>query len=1100
VRCLLQRPYFGNAARGGRVTRVGGAAVPARIDFMAHQHARRGWLAVVTVIAAMAVAALPSRSSAQAAGPVDFGRDVLPILSDKCYHCHGPDEQARKAKLRLDTKDGAFHVREKRGSAVIVPGKPGESELVRRITSNDPDERMPPPASNRTLTPQQVETLRRWVEQGAKWGEHWSLVAPKKVAPPATKRSQWPHNPIDAFVLARLEKAGLAPAPEADKATLIRRVTLDLTGLPPTPREVDAFLRDNRPDAYERLVDRLLASPRYGERMAADWLDLARYADTHGYQMDRYRAAWPYRDWVIRAFNQNLPFDRFVTWQLAGDLLPNATKDQRLATGFNRLHMQNEEGGIVEEEFRVAYVVDRVDTFGTALLGLTFECSRCHDHKYDPITQKDFYSLFAFFQNIDESGQTSYFTDAMPVPTLLLSTDAQDAKLAEMKGRIESKSQELEARRPAAKDEFAKWLKGKPGDPELPGLVAAYDFEKIDGGKVANAVDSTKPGTAVEGPGLTEGKHGRAADLSGDNGFTFPGVGHFSRADAFSLAIWLGAPSPAAPRAVVVHHSKAPIDAGSRGYELLLEDGRVAVGLHHMWPGNSLKVVTRRPVPLDEWAHVAVTYDGSSRAAGVRVYVNGDPAELEVVRDRLNKDITYSGGEPDLAIGYRFRDNGFKNGRVDDFRIFNRAITPIEAAHLAGRNDLTEALKAVTDALTPAQRDSLFDYFLSTADAPSKQLTTELHVLRKEWVDFINPIPETMVMQEMREPRPAHVLKRGAYDAPGEEVHAATPASLPPFPAGQPRNRLGLARWLLAPENPLTARVAVNRLWQQMFGRGIVETSENFGSQGSPPTHPQLLNWFARTYADDLHWDTKAMLKTIACSATYRQSSRASADLLARDPDNRLLARGPARRLTAEMLRDQALALSGLLTEQLGGPSVKPYQPDGLWDVAMGRPKYDQSHGPDLYRRSLYTFWKRTVPPPAMVVFDAADRSYCTARRQTTTTPLQSLALLNDVQLVEAARHVAGRMMKEGGATTDERLAWAYRLVTGHKPTAKEAQVLRLVFDEQQELFTRDVAAAKKLLSVGESKSDATLDPADLAAGTVLAQALLNFDDAVMRR
>ena len=1054
------------------------------------------WLALIALafLGTTAAAAHPAPTG----GEVDYARDVLPILSDKCYHCHGPDESARKAKLRFDTKEGAFRLRD--GKAVIVPGKSGGSELVRRITSADPDEMMPPPDSNRSLTPQQIETLKRWVDQGAKWGTHWAFMPPRRPELPETKLKGWPRNGIDAFVLAQLERANLRPAPEATREALIRRVTLDLTGLPPTPGEVDAFLLDHRPDAYERLVDRLLASPRYGERMAADWLDLARYADTHGYQMDRYRPTWPYRDWVIRAFNRNLPFDQFVTWQLAGDLLPSATKEQRLATAFNRLHMQNEEGGVVEEEFRVAYVVDRVNTFGTAFLGLTLECSRCHDHKYDPLSQKEFYSLFAFFQNIDESGQTTYFTDATPVPTLLLSTDGQDAKLESLRRQFGEKEKQFQALRDSARPDFDAWLASRPaGLPALAGSVGAFDFEEITKNQVPNRSDPSKPAKAVEAPKLVEGKSGSAALLDGENGFTFPGVGHFSRADPFSLSLWLRTPSHA-PRMVVAHHSKAPIDAGSRGYELLMEAGRVAFGLHHMWPGNSLKVVTKQPVPVDEWTHVTVTYDGSSRAAGARVYVNGEPAEVEVVRDGLFKDITYGGGEPDLAIGHRFRDNGFKGGRVDEFRVFNRALTPIEAAHLAGRPEFTTAWEAPPASLGDAQRERLFDYFLANVHAPSRDLAGELHALRKEQNDFITPIPEIMVMEELPQPKPAYLLKRGAYDAPGERVEAGTPAALPPFPPGQPRNRLGLARWLFSPDYPLTARVTVNRAWQQMFGRGVVETSDNFGSQGAQPTHPELLDHLAAEFAGPMQWDMKRLLKTIACSATYRQSSKASADLLARDPDNALLARGPARRLTAEMLRDQALAASGLLTEQLGGPSVKPYQPDGLWDVAMGRPKYDRSTGPDLYRRSLYTFWKRTVPHPAMTVFDAADRSVCTARRQTTSTPLQALALLNDVQLVEAARHVSQRMLTEGGRTTDERIAWAFRLVTARPPTARQAAVLRRLYAEQRELFAADPDAARHLLAVGDSKNDASLDPVDLAAGTVLAQALLNFDEAVMRR
>ncbi len=1018
-------------------------------------------------------------STARAAEPptVDFGREVLPILSDFCFQCHGPDPKARKADLRFDLKESALEV--------VSPGKPTDSPLIVRVASTDADDVMPPPSLKRKLSPQQIATLKRWVEQGAKWDQHWSFEPMARPAPPVSrdaKRNAWVRSPIDSFVMQGLEREQLVPAPPADKARLLRRVTFDLTGLPPTLAELDAFLADDAPDAYEKVIDRLLASPHYGERMASEWLDIARFADTHGYQMDRTRAVWPYRDWVIASFNRNQPFDEFATWQLAGDLLPNATKEQRLATAFNRLHMQNEEGGIVEEEFRIAYVVDRVNTFGTAFLGMTFECSRCHDHKYDPITQKDFYSLSAFFQNIDESGQTSYFTASTPVPALMLTTDDQDARIVQLRAVIAEKEAALAKARTAAKAEFGRWK--HPEHPELLGLVAAYSFDAFTGNTLANSADAKKPGHRHEAPSLVPGQHGQAIALDGDNGLTFPGVGHFTRDDPFTLSLWIKPPQ-ATPRAVLVHHSKAPIDAGSRGYELLLEDGHIAFGLHHMWPGNSLKIRTTSAVPIDRWTHIAATYDGSSTAAGMKVFVNGEAATLDVVRDKLTKDITYGGAEPNLAIGFRFRDNGFKGGAVDEFRVFNRAITAPEAAEIAGAK---------------ANDASWFDYFAAVEHEPSRKAEAELHAARKAFTALVNPIPEIMVMDELPKPRPAFILKRGAYDAHGDAVTADTPRALPPMQPGLPRNRLGLAKWLTNPEQPLFARVTVNRAWQMMFGRGLVETSDNFGTQGSRPTHPELLDWLARDFAAS-SWDYKRLLKQIALSATYRQSSKAPAELLARDPDNDLLARGPVKRLTAEMLRDQALHESGLLVEKLGGPSVKPYQPAGLWEeIAMGRPNYGQGKGADLYRRSLYTFWKRTVPPPSMATFDAADRSVCTVHRQSTSTPLQALVLLNDTQFVEAARFVGQRTLKEGGATTEERVAFTFRLITSREPTARERAVLVMLFEEQKALFEKDLPGAKKLLGVGEKPADAKLPIADLAAATVLANVLLSHDDAVMLR
>jgi len=1024
--------------------------------------------AVFASLAAVLIAGSARPACAEAA--VDYARDVLPILSANCYKCHGPDDTDRQKELRLDRKDGAFRVQD--GVAVVVPGDPAKSELVRRITSNDPDEVMPPADDPvRKLSAAQIDALTRWVQQGAKWGTHWAFVAPAE--------SKGENYSIDAFVSERLTRENLKASPPADKTTLIRRVTLDLTGLPPTPTEVDAFIADQSPDAYEKIVDRLLASPRYGERMASDWLDVARYADTHGYQMDRYRAMWPYRDWVIKAFNQNLPFDQFVTWQLAGDLLPNATREQRLATAFNRLHMQNEEGGIVAEEYRVAYVVDRVTTMGTAMLGLTFECARCHDHKYDPITQRDFYSMFAFFQNIDESGQTSYFTEAMPTPALLMASDEQETKLTKLRQEIAAKEGELREVQKGADGEFEEWLQHQGTlPPETDGLVARCTFENLA---------ATKPAKAVDEPQSVEGKFGRGAALSGENGFVLPGgVGTFSRSDAFSLSVWLQTPT-LSPRTVVAHKSKAPIDAASRGYELLLEHGRVAFGLHHFWPGNSLKVVTKQAIGMNAWTHVAVAYDGSSRAAGVRIYIDGSPAELEVIRDGLTRDILYGGEEPPLTIGHRFRDNGFKGGKIDEFCVFNVALTAAEAARLAG-------------AKQPPSGEALREYFVARVYPPTTKPAGELATLRREENELVTPIPEVMVMKEDPKPKPAFVLKRGAYDAPGEAVSANTPGFLPLFPPDQPRNRLGLAKWIVAPENPLTARVTVNSAWQQMFGRGIVETSDNFGTQGAHPTHQDLLDYLAREFSGPMHWDMKQLLKTIAMSATYRQTSYASPDSLARDPSNSLLARGPSRRLSAEMLRDQALFDSGLLVEKIGGPSVKPYQPDGVWAVAMGNPKYEPDKGEGLYRRSLYTFWKRSVPPPAMTVFDAADKNTCTVKRQSTSTPLQALTLLNDIQITEAARFVGQRMLTEGGSTTDSRIAWAFHLITSRRADERELVVLKRLYSEQHDLFAADPEAAKKLLNVGQKRNDEKLDRAHLAAGTVLSIALFNHDAAIMRR
>jgi len=1029
---------------------------------------------------------------------LDYNRDVRPILADNCYHCHGQDPGTREGKLRLDTRDG------QRKEGVIVAGRPDASELILRILSPHDDERMPPLESHRTLTDAQKETLRQWITEGAPFAEHWAFTAPVRPALPEVKNQAWPRHAIDRFVLARLEAEGLAPAPEADRERWLRRVTFDLTGLPPQPAELDAFLADRSPRAYEVVVDRLLASPRYGERMAADWLDVARYADTHGYQMDRPRAMWPYRDWVIGAFNRNLPYNQFLTEQLAGDLLPGATREQRLATAFNRLHAQNEEGGIVDEEYRVSYVNDRVATFGTAVLGLTMDCTRCHDHKFDPISQRDFYSLAAFFQNIDEAGAISFkgFSDIMPPPVLKLPDRAAESELAAFARQISEREQKTTAARANAAQEFETWLaersKTFPGTEDA---VLALDFDTLAGDGTPNTADPAGVARVVDQATIGEGVRGGAALLNGDDGFSVAEVPVLSRGDAFSFGIWLRVTEPHVDRTTVFHRSMAYSDAGSRGYELVLENGRVAFGLHRHWPGSSLKVVSLASVPLDTWTHVTLTYDGSSQAAGARVYLNGVTAPVEVVRDSLAGDITYDREkQPPLLIGHRMRDTGFKGGRVDELRVFARELSPLEAAHLGGRSDFLDAWTTPAARLTAAQRAALKEHYTRSVAPNVRAELRQLAALRRDYARMWDAVPEVMVMDEMSRPRPAYVLERGDYDRRGAQVEADTPAVLPAMAKNAPRNRLGLAQWATDPANPLTARVAVNRLWQMFFEKGLVESADNFGVTGSVPTHPELLDWLATEFVAK-KWDIQAMLRQIVLSATYRQSSAASAELRARDPLNVLLGRAPVRRLTAEMMRDQALAAGGLLAERIGGPSVKPYQPAGLWEeIAMGRPSYDQSRGDDLYRRSVYTFWKRTVPHPVLITFDAADRNNCTVKRQATSTPLQALALLNDTQLIEAARFVGARMLREGGASAAGQVRYAFRLVTSRSPSEREVATLVAALQEQEAIFAAEPDALATFLNTGEGGADLTLPRERLAAATMIASLLFNHDEAVMRR
>lgn len=1011
--------------------------------------------------------------------PVDFNRDIKPLLSDRCFACHGPDETARVADVRFDQRESVLEGKSESGLPVILPGKPQQSELIQRIESADPDRRMPPPDTPTSLSDDEIKLLRRWVSEGAVWQDHWSFVAPVKPALPEVGQADWPIVELDRFILSQLEKAGLAPAAEAPRQRLARRLYFDLIGLPPTLTQLDAFLADESPDAYESLVDQLLASEHFGERMAVDWLDVARYSDTFGYQVDRDRFVWPWRDWVIKAFNENLPFDQFLTWQLAGDLLPNATDEQVLATTFSRLHPQKVEGGSVPEEFRVEYVADRNHTFGTAFLGLTLECCRCHDHKFDPLSQREYYQLFAFFNNIDESGLYSYFTSSVPTPTLLLADDTKKAALAVVQERAveaERAVADLAHDREAA---FQAWLETRPSDPDagqdlISNRVAHLDFEAFKNG--ANI--------AVDGP------VGRAVQLSGDDGIGLK-VGNFPRHQPFSVALWLKTPD-VKERAVVFHRSRAWTDAGSRGYQLLIEDGRLSAALIHFWPGNGICVRTAERIPVNQWLHVTVTYDGSSRAAGLRIFVAGKPAACEVVRDHLYKNMTGGGGD-NITIGERFRDRGFTGGQVDEFQVFERALTTLEVQQLDDGHSLTAALAAPLDQLTAAQREGLREFYLSTVDPLMREKVTALRAARQASHQQVDPLQEIMVMRDLASRRPTFLLKRGAYDAPGEAVAPGTPASLPDFPDDQPSNRLGLARWMTRPDHPLTARVAVNRCWQMCFGQGIVRTPDDFGSQGQPPSHPALLDWLAVDFVEH-GWDVKRLLKMLVMSATYRQESEVTPDRRRQDPENRLFGRASAFRLPAEMIRDNCLAASGLMVDKIGGPPVRPYE------VAVSFKPVTHDQGAGLYRRSLYTYWKRTAPAPVMMSLDAAKRDVCSVKRERTSSPLQALVLMNDPQFVEAARVMGQRLLKKHGEDIDALIEEMFRALTSRRPEESERSVMKRLYETQLAHFKQHPELSTALLKTGQAPAEPSLAAAVVAAVGMLANALMNYDECVTRR
>jgi hypothetical protein len=1008
------------------------------------------WLTRLAI--ALILVALP-RCAAEA---VEFNRDVRPILADACFACHGPDKAKRKAGLRLDTEEGA--------AKVLAAGDPAKSELFRRITAKDEDERMPPPKSGRALTAAQIEALRLWIAEGAKWQKHWSFIPPARPPLPVVKNSTWSRNGIDRFILARLEREGLAPSPEADRTTLLRRATLDLTGLPPTPAEVDAFLADASPDAYEKVVDRLLASPRFGETMAARWLDAARYADTNGYQSDGERTMWRWRDWVIDAINANIPFDRFTVEQLAGDLLPGATLDQKIATGFNRNHRGNGEGGIIPEEYAAEYVVDRVETTATVWLGLTLGCARCHEHKFDPISQKEFYQVFALFNNVPENGRAIKYGNSPPfIPA---PTRRQQEHLAELDREVTAAEKRFAAMEKESAAAQAKWE------------------------RMVSPAERWTPGRGLTAHFPLEGSAGR---FDGRRSFDAGNVGDFGFYDKFTFAA----------RVRPQNHNGGMIlsrmadTARAEGYAVVLHEGRVGVQLTKRWLDDALRVETERALPPGEWHHVVVTYDGSRVAAGVKITIDGHPEKTKVLLDELNQ--SFATKEP-LRIGGGGGQEGRFRGDIADVRVYADCLSADEAAWLSVPETVAQVAALPPEKRSAAQEGKLRACFLERhAPETIRRAYREVNELRRRRAALVESFPTTMVMEEMPVPRDTFVLVRGQYDKHGEKVSPGLPAALQAqAPQSVSLNRLGFARWLVDRRNPLTARVTVNRYWQTYFGSGLVKTAGDFGTQGEWPSHPELLDWLATEFMDS-GWDVKAMQRLIVASAAYRQSSKATPALLAADPENRLLARGPRFRLPAEAVRDQALAASGRLAERVGGPSVKPYQPPGLWKELTGTEDYVPDHGEKLYRRSLYTFWKRTVAPPALVTFDAAGRETCVVRQSRTNTPLQALNLMNDVTFVEAARVLAQRAMREGGPTVEGRITMAFRLATARPPRPAELRVLLDGYTEHLADYRRDEKAARKLTSIGEAPRDEKLDVCELAAYTAVASVILNLDEVVTK-
>jgi hypothetical protein len=1038
---------------------------------------------------------------------VEFNRDIRPILSDRCYTCHGPDQSKRQSKLRLDTEAGAKS--DLGGHFAIVPGNAANSELIRRVSSNDLARRMPPAYSGAAkLTDREIDLLTRWIAQGAAWQKHWSFIPPVRPALPQIRNEKWAKNAIDHFVMARLERESLEPLAEADARTLIRRVSFDLTGLPPTPAEVDAFLQDHSPKAYEKIVDRLLSSPHYGERMAAKWLDAARYADTNGYQTDAERSMWRWRDWVIDAFNHNLPYDRFTVEQLAGDLLPGATRDQIVATGFNRNHRQNGEGGIIPEEYAVEYVVDRVETTSTVWMGVTLGCARCHNHKFDPFTQREFYQMFAYFNQVPERGNAFKYGNSPPVITAPLPAQETQLKAVEQKlAAAEQQASALEHQVGPAQNAWERTVQASTRIDWAPSRSVAVHLplagnlngeitpdpprsEKylylMENGPVLAPVAFTRQAAWKADGQYGTGPMGAVGEFDGKRYVDVGNVGNFGFYDSFTISAWI---NPAAGSGTIVSHAND--EAEGKGFGLSLKDGHLSASLVQRWLDDGVRLESEETVPLNRWSHVSLTYDGSRLASGVRLYLDGRQLRTKIGLDYMNQPfdakqpLRIGGG---LGVENRFR------GQMAEVRVYRHALSPDEVAVLAVPEPVSSLVQVPAARRTAPQSAKLRSCFLDQY-APETIRTAFRNVLdlREQRDRLVDSFPTVMVMQDRAVPRETHVLVRGAYDQPAEKVEPGVPSVLTSGSPGLPTNRLGLARWLVAPSNPLTARVAVNRLWQMNFGVGLVKTVEDFGSQGEWPSNPELLDWLATEFVSN-GWNVKALQKTIVMSATYRQSSRITPELMQKDPENRLLARGPRVRLPAEMVRDNALSVSGLLVDKIGGPSVKPYQPAGLWKELSGGDDYKQDHGSALYRRSLYTFWKRTAPPPMMMSFDAAGREACVVRELRTNTPMQSLNLMNDVTFLEAARKMAERMMREGGSKPADRIGYGFELATAHRPSEKELEILLSSFAYYRDGFQSDAVSASRYLAQGEAPRDMKLDVQELAAYAAVASVILNLD------
>ena len=1066
-------------------------------------------LFMAVVLGANLAPAMPPPSGAST---VDFQRDVRPILSNHCFECHGPDAATRMADLRFDTREGAFSQRP--SGSLVVPGDPEASLLYQRISHPQPALRMPPAHSKRPLKDEQIARLRQWIQQGAAWDQHWSFKAIGRPAPPPVKNPSWVRNPLDRFILARLEAEGLAPAPEADKRTLARRLALDLTGLPPDPGTLAGFLADDSDRAYETLVDRLMESKHWGEHRARYWLDAARYGDTHGIHIDNYREMWPYRDWVIGAFNRNQPFDQFTLEQIAGDLLPDPGLDRLVATGFHRCNITTNEGGVIPEEYEAIYAKDRADTTGMVFLGLTVGCATCHDHKFDPISQREFYALTAFFRNTTQYVMDGNISD--PPPVLVV----PEAQGLDRWDRLRREAGEVEAgiasRAASVGGAFSDWLAADRHRSLQTPLEASAELLRLRLGRKASAEIEGKRKKVVlrQGARVREGpaRNQRSLRFGEESWAELPSL-ELDTDTPFSIALSYYQPKVVGTFAVM---GQSDPEDHSRGWALISRSRQLVLTLTGERPAPEkpassvqIRPINTRRLSPGEWTHIVLTYDGSGERAGLALYWNGETIESQgseyftrvegsIRTDQplyLGRGLTKVG---DLAVP---EVSSFSGGGIADLRIYNRAISAPEAKLVSLWPNLEGASNKKAQALTPEERSALRLYYLAVEDDQYRRLMARAREIEREWREVRRRGGITHVMQERADSQPqAHVLYRGLYDQPRELVKAETPSALPPMAASWPRNRLGLARWLIAPSNPLTARVVVNRYWQEVFGTGLVETSDDFGSQGKRPSHPDLLDWLAVEFRQS-GWDIKRFFRTLVTSAAYRQAAALTDKKIEKDPGNRLLSRGPSFRMDGEMIRDYALAASGLLVRKIGGPSVRPYQPEGVWKrVAMPTSNtriYQPDSGSKLYRRGLYTFWKRSAPPASMEIFNAPTREHATVRRERTNTPLQALVTMNDTQFVEAARYLAQRAMREAGADFDRRLDYITTRLLARDLKPGERAVARRTYRELVGHYGSNAREAGKLLATGESAPDEALPATESAAWTLLTSQLMNLDEVL---